>query len=158
MKRASLNHHLESLTKAGLIHELSLILDGRNHTFIIPAAKIHPEQLTEDHKDTQTLVKQLRIWTDRNLTVNNWNLLRESLNSLNISEDLVNSVEIRLFPLIGTRVSTETSFCFICRTQTAEMSCFACNNLICKVHGFQIDREDLGTITLCPNCVNKFFG
>ncbi len=158
MKRATLNHHLDSLTRAGLIHEVSLILDGRNHTFIIPAVKIFPERLIEDQKDTQTLLKQLRIWTNQNLNLNNWNILRESLNNLDIPEDILNSVEFRLFPLIGTRVSIETNYCFICRANKAQMACFACKNLICKVHSYDIDREELGTVNLCPNCVNKFFG
>ncbi|MFX1283958.1 MAG: hypothetical protein ACFFB5_09900 [Promethearchaeota archaeon] len=158
MKRASLNHHLDSLIKAGLINEVSLILDGRNHTFIIPMANIFPERIKEDKEDTQTLLKQLRIWTNRNLTLDTWNILRESLNNLDISEELLNSVEFRLFPLIGTRISTETNYCFICRANKAQMACFACKNLICKVHSYNIDREELGTISLCPNCVKKFFG
>ena len=158
MKRASLNHHLDSMMKAGLIHEVSLILDGRNHTFIIPGVKIFPERLRKDQKDTQTLLKQLRIWSGRNMTLSNWNILRESLNNLDIPEDVVNSVELRLFPLIGTRASTEANYCFVCQTNKAQMACFACKNLICKVHSYNIDREELGTISLCPNCVNKFFG
>ncbi|MFX0015944.1 MAG: hypothetical protein ACFFB2_17580 [Promethearchaeota archaeon] len=158
MKRASLNHHLDSLAKAGLIHEVSLILDGRRHNFIIPAVNLFPDQLLQKRKDTQTLLEQLRIWTDRNLTLNNWKILRESLNNLDISEELVNSIEYRLFPLVGTRVSTETNYCFICKTNKAKVSCFACKNLMCKVHCYKIDRDELGTISLCPNCVNKFFG
>ncbi|MFX0184261.1 MAG: hypothetical protein ACFE95_14355 [Candidatus Hodarchaeota archaeon] len=158
MNRASLNHHLASMIKAGLIHEVSLTLDRRKHTFLIPAVKIFPERSIEDQKDTQELVKQLRIWTDSNLTLNNWNILRESLSNLAIPEDLVTSVELRLFPTIGTRTSIDTNYCFVCHTNKAQQGCYACKNLICKVHNYKIDREELGTISLCPNCVSKFFG
>jgi DNA-binding transcriptional ArsR family regulator len=156
MKRANLNHHLESMIKAGLIHELSLILDGRKHTFLIPAVKIFPKRLVEDQKETQDLIKQLRIWTDRNLTLNNWNVLRESLR--NLPEDLVTAVELRLFPTIGTRDSIDTNYCFVCHTNKAQKVCYTCKNLVCQVHAYKIDREELGAISLCPNCVSKFFG
>ena len=158
MKRASLNHHLSSMIKAGLIHEVLLSLDGRKHTFIIPIVKIFPERLIEDQKDSQKLLDQLRIWTDQNITLSNWNTLRKSLNNLDIQEELVISIESRLFPLIGTRASTETNYCFVCRTNKAQQVCFACKNLVCNVHSYKIDREELGSINLCPNCVNKFFG
>ncbi|UCE14098.1 MAG: hypothetical protein JSV04_02705 [Candidatus Heimdallarchaeota archaeon] len=158
MKRASLNHHLTSMITAGLIHEVSLSLDGRKHTFIIPVVKIFPERLVEDQKDNQKLVDQLRIWTDRNVTLDNWNLLRKSLDNLDILEELVNSIEFRLFPLIGTRSSIEANYCFVCRTSKAQQVCYACKNLVCNVHSYKIDREELGSINLCPNCVNKFFG
>ncbi|MFX0206286.1 MAG: hypothetical protein ACFFDT_09880, partial [Candidatus Hodarchaeota archaeon] len=68
------------------------------------------------------------------------------------------SIEFRLFPLIGTRTSIETNFCFVCRSNRAQQACFACKNLMCNVHSYKIDREELGTINLCPNCVKKFFG
>lgn len=158
MKRASLNHHLESMIKAGLIHELPLLLDGRKHSFLIPAVRIFPKRLVEDKKETQDLVKQLRIWTDRNITLNNWNILRESLSNLNIPEDLVTAVELRLFPTIGTRASIDANYCFVCHTNKAHQVCYTCENLVCKVHTYKIDREELGTISLCPNCVSKFFG
>lgn len=158
MKRASLNHHLTSMIKAGLIHELSLLLDGRKHAFLIPAVKIFPERLVEDQKETRELIKQLRIWTDRNLSLNNWSILRESLSNLEIPEDLVTSVELRLFPSIGTRASIDTNYCFVCHTNKAQQACYSCKNLVCKVHTYKIDRDELGTISLCPNCVNKFFG
>lgn len=158
MKRASLNHHLSSMINAGLIHEVSLLFDGRKHTFIIPTVKIFPDRLIEAKKDTQKLLDQLRIWTDENVTLSNWNILRESLNNLDIPEELVDSIEFRLFPLIGTRASTETNYCFVCRTNKAQQVCFACKNLVCNVHSYRIDRDELGSINLCPNCVNKFFG
>jgi hypothetical protein len=158
MKRASLNHHLSSMTSAGLIHEVSLLLDGRKHTFIIPTVRIFPERLVEDQKDKQDLVDQLRIWTDRNMTLDNWSVLRKSLDNLDIPEDFVNAIELRLFPLIGTRSSTDTNYCFICRINKAQEACFACKNLVCNVHSYNIDREELGSINLCPNCVHKFFG
>ena len=158
LKRASLNHHLTFLEEAGLIHEVPLLLDGRKQTFILPTAKVFPDRLIEDHKDMQKLIDQLRIWTDRNVTLSNWSILRTSLNNLDISEDLLNSIESRLFPLIGTRASTEGNYCFVCRTNKAKQVCFTCKNLICDVHRYKIDREELGSINLCPNCVNKFFG
>jgi len=158
MKRASLNHHLSSMISAGLLHEVSLLLDGRKHTFIIPTVMIFPERLVEDQIDKQNLVDQLRIWTDRNVTLDNWTILRKSLDNLDISEDFLNSIELRLFPLIGTRSSTESNYCFICRTHKAREVCFACKNLVCNVHSYKIDREELGSINLCPNCINKFFG
>ncbi|MFX0123415.1 MAG: hypothetical protein ACFFAE_07220 [Candidatus Hodarchaeota archaeon] len=158
LKRASLNHHLASMINAGLIQEVPLLLDGRKHTFIIPTVKIFPERLIEDQKDKQKLVDQLRIWTDRNVTLDNWNILRKSLDNLDIPEELVSSIEFRLFPMVGTRVSIEANYCFACRTNKAQQACFACRNLICKVHSYEIDREELGSIILCPNCVNKFFG
>lgn len=158
MKRASLNHHLSSMISAGLIHEVSLLFDGRRHTFIIPIVMIFPDRLIEDQKEKLKLVDQLRIWTDRNVTLDNWNMLRKSLDNIDIPEDLINSIEVRLFPLIGTRSSMETSYCFVCRTNRAQQACFACKNLMCNVHGYKIDREELGSINLCPNCVKKFFG
>jgi DNA-binding transcriptional ArsR family regulator len=158
LKRASLNHHLTIMVEAGLIHEVSLLLDGRKQTFILPTAKVFPERLIEDQKDTQKLIDQLRIWTDRNVTLSNWSILRKSLNNLDIPEDLVNSIEFSLFPLIGKRASTEGNYCFVCRTNKAQQVCFTCKNLICDVHCYKIDRVELGSINLCPNCVNKFFG
>lgn len=158
MKRASLNHHLSSMITAGLIQEVSLLLDGRKHTFIIPTARIFPERFVEPQKDTQKLVDQLRIWSDRNVTLNNWNILRKSMDNLNIPEEFVNSIEYRLFPLIGTRSSIDTNYCFVCRNNKAHEVCFACKNLMCNIHSYKIEREELGNINLCPNCLNKFFG
>ncbi|UCG00301.1 MAG: winged helix-turn-helix transcriptional regulator [Candidatus Heimdallarchaeota archaeon] len=158
LKRASLNHHLSRMINAGLIQEVSLLFDGRRHTFIIPIVKIFPERLVEVQQDKQKIVDQLRIWSDRNVTLDNWNILRKSLDNLAVPEDLVESIEIRFFPLIGTRASIETNFCFVCRTNKAQQDCFACKNLVCNVHSYEIDREELGTINLCPNCVKKFFG
>jgi len=158
LKRASLNHHLTSMINAGLIQEVPLLFDSRKHTFLIPTVKIFPERLVEVQQDKQQLIDQLRIWTDRNVTLDNWNILRKSLDNLDIQEDLVESIEMRLFPLIGTRASIETNYCFVCRANKAHQPCFACKNLVCKVHSYKIDREELGAINLCPNCVKKFFG
>jgi hypothetical protein len=158
LKRASLNHHLTSMIDAGLIQEVPLLFDGRRHTFLIPLVKIFPERLVEEQQDKQQLINQLRIWTDRNVTLDNWNILRKSLDNLDIPEELVEMIELRLFPLVGTRASIDTNFCYVCRTNKAHQVCFACKNLVCKVHSYKIDREELGTINLCPNCVKKFFG
>ena len=158
MKRTSLNHHLSSMITAGLIHEVSLLLDGRKHTFLVPMVKIFPERMIEKQDDEKKLVDQLRVWSDRNVTLENWNILRKSLDSLEISDELITSIEARLSPLIGTRASIETSYCFICRTNKAKHVCFTCKNLVCNVHNYTIDREELGSIDLCPNCINKFFG
>ena len=158
LKRASLNHHLSSMINAGLIQEVPLLFDGRKHTFLIPTVKIFPERLVEAQDDTLKLLDQLRIWSDRNVTLDNWNILRKSLDDIDVSENLVESIEFRLFPLIGTRMSIETNYCFVCRTNKAQQACFACKNLVCNVHSYKIDREELGAINLCPNCVKKFFG
>lgn len=158
LKRASLNHHLSSMINAGLVQEVSLLFDGRKHTFIIPCVQIFPERLIEGQEDTQKIIDQLRAWSDRNVTLDNWNILRKSLDSLDIPEDLAEKIELRLFPLVGTRTSIDTNFCFVCRTNKAYQVCFACKNLVCKVHSYKIDREELGDIILCPNCVKKFFG
>ncbi|MFX1515416.1 MAG: hypothetical protein ACFFC6_03845 [Promethearchaeota archaeon] len=158
LKRASLNHHLTSMINAGLIQEVPLLFDGRKHTFLVPTVKIFPERLVEVQQDKQQLIDHLRIWTDRNVTLDNWNILRESLDNLDIPEALLETIEFRLFPLIGTRASIETNYCFVCRVNKAHQACFACKNLVCKLHSYKIDREELGTINLCPNCVKKFFG
>jgi len=158
LKRASLNHHLSSMINAELIHEVSLLFDGRKHTFIIPCVQIFPERLVEVQENTQKIVDQLRAWSNRNVTLDNWNILRKSLDNLDIPEDLIEKIELRLFPLVGTRASIETNFCFVCRINKAHQVCFACKNLVCKVHSYKIDREELGAINLCPNCVKKFFG
>ncbi|NHJ02705.1 MAG: transcriptional regulator [Candidatus Heimdallarchaeota archaeon] len=157
LKRASLNHHLEGMINAGLIQEVSLLLDGRTHTFIIPMVNIFPERLIEAQDGKKELVEQLRIWSDRNLNLENWNTLRKSLDTLN-SKDLINSIESLLSSLIGTRSSIDKNYCFFCRSKKAQTVCFACRNLMCNVHRFKIDREELGSINLCPNCVQKFFG
>ncbi|MFW9904432.1 MAG: hypothetical protein ACFFFH_08880 [Candidatus Thorarchaeota archaeon] len=158
LKRASLNHHLSSMTNAALIQEVSLLFDGRKHTFIIPIVQIFPERLVDVQQDKQKVLDQLRIWSDKNVTLDNWNVLRKSLDNLDVPEDLVELIEFRLFPLIGTRASIETNFCYVCRVNKAQQVCFACKNLVCAVHSYKIDREELGAINLCPNCVKKFFG
>lgn len=158
MKRASLNHHLSSMINAELIQEVSLLFDGRKHTFIIAIVQIFPERMVSVQQDKQKVLDQLRIWSDRNVTLDNWNVLRKSLDNLDVPEELVESIEFRLFPLIGTRASIDSNFCFICHTNKAQQACFACKNLVCNVHSYKIDRKELGAINLCPNCVKKFFG
>ncbi|MHA2247254.1 MAG: winged helix-turn-helix domain-containing protein [Candidatus Hodarchaeales archaeon] len=158
LKRASLNHHLNIMLKAGLVHEKTLILDGRRQSFIVPAVKLHPELFVERIEEYQKLVDQLNEWTKRNLTVDTWRMLREELDRLDIRQTLVEAVEIRLFPALGKRASTTVEYCYICRIEGAQVSCHICKNLVCKLHTQHIKRDQQETIILCPNCVEKFFG
>ena len=158
LNRASLNHHLNIMLKAGLVHERGLILDRRKQFFIIPAVTLHPEQLVEQREEYQDLVGQLDEWTRRNLTIDTWRILREGLDREDIPQQVIEAVELRLFPTLGKRAPATHEYCYICRTQGARVSCYTCKNLICKTHEHQIKREGEETIILCPNCVEKFFG
>ncbi len=158
LNRASLNHHLKIMLNAGIIFERGLILDGRKQIFITPAVVLHPDRLIEPMEEYQNFAEQLEEWTRRNLTADTWQILKEELNRHEISPNIVDIVEIRLFPSLMKRVSTTTEYCYICRTEEARSSCNTCKNLICKTHEHKIKREGEETITLCPNCVEKFFG
>ncbi|MFW9904818.1 MAG: helix-turn-helix domain-containing protein [Candidatus Thorarchaeota archaeon] len=157
LSRASLNHHLKIMLKAGLLHESGLILDGRKQFFITPAISLHPNELIERKEEYQILAEQLEEWTKRNLTLDTWIILKKELNRQNIPQIIVDVVETRLFPsLVKKKVTGE--FCYICRTEEAKNSCQICKNLICKIHEHEIKREGEETAILCPNCVEKFFG
>ncbi|MFX0124744.1 MAG: winged helix-turn-helix domain-containing protein [Candidatus Hodarchaeota archaeon] len=158
LSRASLNHHLNIMLKAGLIFESGLILDGRKQFFITPAISLHPDQLVEQREEYQQLAEQLEEWTRRNLTIDTWRILKEELNRQDVPQMIVDVVEARLFPSLVKRVPTTSEFCYICRTEEARISCQICKNLICKTHEHEIRREGEETTILCPNCVEKFFG
>ncbi|MFX0015898.1 MAG: winged helix-turn-helix domain-containing protein [Promethearchaeota archaeon] len=158
LSRASLNHHLNIMLKAGLIYERGLILDGRKQFFIIPAVTLHPKQLIQQREEYQNLVTQLDEWTKRNLTIDTWRILKNELNRQDIPKSVVTAVEIRLFPTLGKKAPTTFEYCYICRTEEARISCYTCKNLICQTHEHQIKREGEEKIILCPNCVEKFFG
>ncbi len=158
LNRASLNHHLKIMLNAGIIFERGLILDGRKQIFITPAVVLHPERLIEPMEEYLNLAEQLEEWTRRNLTTETWRILKDELNRQKISPNIVDMIEIRLFPSLMKRESTTTEYCYICRTEEARSSCNICKNLICKTHMHEIKRERDEPIILCPNCVEKFFG
>ncbi|MFX0212413.1 MAG: helix-turn-helix domain-containing protein [Candidatus Hodarchaeota archaeon] len=157
LSRASLNHHLKIMLKAGLLHENGLILDGRKQFFITPAMALHPDKLVEQKEEYQDLTEQLEEWTKRNLTFDSWTILKKELNRQNIPQTIVDVVETRLFPSLVKKAVTG-EFCYICRTEEARTSCQICKNLICKIHEHEIKRDGEETAILCPNCVEKFFG
>ena len=68
LSRASLNHHLKIMLKAGLLFENGLFLDSRKQFFISPAISLHPDQLVEQKKEHHHLSQQLDDWAKRNLT------------------------------------------------------------------------------------------
>jgi DNA-binding transcriptional ArsR family regulator len=156
LSRASLNHHLKIMLKAGLLHESGLILDGRKQFFITPAIALHPDQLVEQKKEYQDLAEQLEDWTKKNLTFDSWTILKKELNRQNIPQAIVDVIETRLFPSLVKKTTGE--LCYICRTEEARNSCQICKNFICKTHEHEIKREGEETTILCPNCVEKFFG
>ncbi|UCE15069.1 MAG: helix-turn-helix transcriptional regulator [Candidatus Heimdallarchaeota archaeon] len=157
LNRASLNHHLKIMLKAGLIYEQELILDGRRQFFIIPAVILHPDQLVEQKEEYKNLAGQLNGWSTRNITVESWRILRDEIKRQNIPQEVVDAVELRLFPTLG-RVPASKEHCYICRIEEARISCYICKNLICQTHEHQIKRDDGEEVILCPNCVEKFFG
>ncbi|MFX1283132.1 MAG: winged helix-turn-helix domain-containing protein [Promethearchaeota archaeon] len=158
LSRASLNHHLNIMIKAGLVHERGLILDGRKQFFIIPAVILHPERLVEQKKDYQNLAYQLDEWSKRNLTIDTWRILKDNLDKQNIPLVIVDVIKTRLFPSLVRKTPSTIEYCYICRTEEAQNSCQICKNLICKTHEHEIKREGEETTILCPNCVEKFFG
>lgn len=158
LKRASLNHHLEIMKNAGLIFELPLSINGIKQTFITHSALIHTDKLLEPVQNQKKLAKFLQGWRKRNLTLETWQTFRDSLHNLNILENIFQAIEERISPSLGSVGSAEKEICFICHTNIAKMPCFTCKNLICTIHAHEIDRAELGTVTLCPNCVKKFFG
>jgi len=158
LKRASLNHHLEIMKNAGLIFELPLFINGIKQTFITYSALIFADRLIEPVRDQKKLAKFLQGWRKRNLTLDTWQTFRNSLHSLEILESLFQAIEERISPSLGSAGSLEKETCFICHNNIAKMPCFTCKNLICTVHAHEIDRAELGKVTLCPNCIKKFFG
>ncbi|MFX1535580.1 MAG: winged helix-turn-helix domain-containing protein [Promethearchaeota archaeon] len=157
LKRASLNHHLSIMFKAGLVFEKNLILDGRAQSFIIPAVKLHPDRFIEHREDFQHLSDLLERWVQKNLTIRTSRELREAVHHLNLSSDILASVEARLFSILE-RKPANTGYCYICRVDGAEQFCYVCKNRLCEVHSHYIKREDQKALVLCPNCVEKFFG
>lgn len=162
LKRASLNHHLNIMLKAGLVRERALILDGRRQFFIIPAVILHVDQLVEPKEEYQLLTDLLDPWTTRNLTLDTWGTLREELYRQDIPRPIIEAVETCLFPTVGKTASASSNYCIICRSPGARVFCHTCKHPICHVHTHQIKRDEHETgdetITLCPNCVEKFFG
>lgn len=156
LSRASLNHHLKIMLKAGLLFENGLLLDGRKQFFISPAISLHPDQLVKQKKEYHDLTKQLDDWTRRNLTIDTWRILKEEL-TREVPLTIVDVMEERLFPSLVKR-TTKSEYCYICRTEEAKNSCQTCKNLICEKHEHKIKREEGDTAILCPNCVEKFFG
>ncbi|MFX1517292.1 MAG: winged helix-turn-helix domain-containing protein [Promethearchaeota archaeon] len=158
LSRASLNHHLKIMLKAGLLHETGLILDGRKQFFITPAVQLHPDRLVEQKQEHRNLAEQLKEWTQRNLTLDTWKILKEEFIREDVPQTIMDTIEARLFPSLVKRTATTSELCYICRIEEARMSCQICKNLICQTHKHEIKREDEETIVLCPNCVEKFFG
>jgi DNA-binding transcriptional ArsR family regulator len=158
LSRASLNHHLNNMLKAGLIFENGLILDGRKQFFITPAIVLHADRLVEQKEEYNNLAIQLNEWTKRNLTIETWRILKKELNRQDVPQTIVSVVETRLFPSLVKKTSTTSEFCYFCRTEEAWISCYTCKNLICKIHVHEIIRKGEETIILCPNWVEKFFG
>jgi len=157
LKRASLNHHLEIMLKAGLIYERNMNLDGRRQSFIFPAIKLRPERFFEPKKELNELEELLEIWEKRVLNADSWQILREELNRSSIGKDVIAAVEIQLFPAAGKKSST-INFCIICHAKDPHHACNVCKNLICQQHAHFIERDKEDVISLCPNCVEKFFG
>jgi DNA-binding transcriptional ArsR family regulator len=157
LSRASLNHHLRIMLKAGLVFESGLILDGRKQFFLTPAIFLHPDKFVEQREEYHNLADQLEEWTKRNLAIDSWTILKQELNRQNIPQPIIDAIETRLFPSLVKIVATG-EFCYICRTEKASTSCEICKNFICKTHEHKIKREGEETTTLCPNCVEKFFG
>lgn len=157
LKRASLNHHLESMIKAGLIYEKNMNLGGRKQSFVFPAVKLRPEKFLELKKEFHELGELLEIWENRILDADSWQILREELNRSQIEPKIIDIVEIQLFPAVGKK-STTINFCVICHDKEPQHACNVCKNLICQQHVHKIEREEEDVVTLCPNCVEKFFG
>ena len=106
LNRASLNHHLKIMLNAGIIFERGLILDGRKQIFITPAVILHPDRLVESKTEFQNLAEQLEEWTRRNLTTDTWRILKDEIIRQGISQNIVDMIEIRLFPSLMKRMST----------------------------------------------------
>ncbi|MFX1255103.1 MAG: hypothetical protein ACFFCZ_26120 [Promethearchaeota archaeon] len=157
LKRASLNHHLSIMSKADLISEKTLILDGKTQSFILPAVKLHPDLFIEHREDFQHLSDLLENWVHKNLTIRTSQELREAVHHLNLSSEILTSVEARLFSILERKPAT-SGYCHICRADGAEQFCYVCNNRLCEIHSHYIKRKDQKAVVLCPNCIKKFFG
>jgi DNA-binding transcriptional ArsR family regulator len=157
LKRASLNHHLDIMLKAGLIYEKRMNLDGRRQSFIFPAIKLRPERFLEPKKELIDLEELLEVWEKRVLNADSWQILREELNRSTIGTDVITAVESQLFPATGKK-SSIINFCVICHAKDPHHACNVCKNLICQQHTHFIERDEEDAVSLCPNCVEKFFG
>lgn len=158
LNRANLNHHLEILIKAGIVLDIELMLDARKQTYLIPLVIIQPERLVKEEKKFLILRDQMQSWIKRNITLNTWKILRDELNDLDISSEIVDSIEGRLFPNLGKRVSKTDEYCYICHLSVVLCSCYNCNNLICSNHARKIQLNNTKEVMYCLNCVEKFFG
>lgn len=158
LNRANLNHHLEILIKAGVIYELELMLEARRQVFLIPLVRIQTEKLVIQDQKFNILKSQMQSWVKRNITADSWKILRNELNTININEEITNSIETRLFPNLGKRVSKENDYCYICFSPAIYCHCASCNNLICQNHMRKIILKTNKEINFCLNCVEKFFG
>ena len=158
LNRANLNHHLEILIKAGIVFELELLLDSRRQTFLIPLMRIQTENLLLEDQTFKQLKIQINSWSKRNITVNNWKILRNDLKNMNINSEVVNSIESRLFPNLGKRVSKMTEYCYICRSSQVSCSCHNCKNIICSIHSRKIKMKNDKEVDFCLNCIEKYFG
>ena len=158
LNRANLNHHLEILIKAGVIFELELYLDSRKQVFLIPLIRIQTENLLLEDQTFKQLKVQINSWSKRNITVDNWKILRNDLEGMNLKSDIVDSIEGRLFPNLGKRVSKINESCYICRSNHASSFCFNCKNIICAFHTRKIKIKEGKEDDFCLNCIEKYFG
>lgn len=158
LNRANLNHHLDILTRAGLIFELELMLDARRQFFLIPLIRIQTQNFIINDQSFQLLQHQMVLWVKRNITLNSWKILRNELDNLDIDLEIIDFIESRLFPSFGKRASKITEFCYICRSTNVQASCYSCNNLLCPNHLRKITLKNDKEVNFCLNCVEKFFG
>ena len=158
LNRANLNHHLDILTKAGLIFGFELLLDSRRQVFLIPLVKIDTEKLIVEDQTFVILKQQLGFWVKRNITVDSWKLLRSELDTMKINSEIVCSIEGRLFPSLGKRISKIIEYCYICRSINVQTLCYNCNNQLCPNHSRKISLKNNKEVNFCLNCIEKFFG
>lgn len=156
LNRAALNHHLKYLVSSGLIIEQEMMIDGRKHIFVLPIQNISIKNLLEVRKDIQCLQNILISFQDQNLTLNNWQIIRSSLqeNPL-ISEELNTVLEVRFFQ--NFQDHGELTICWICGERKASLLCQRCQRPTCETCNHTVEQQNK-SINYCRNCIESLFG
>lgn len=152
LNRASLNHHLKSLTNAGLIEEIELLIEGRKQNFVFILKSISLTDLVKDIPDSALVSSTMAKLENKQIIFDSWSEIRHSLEPIN--SDFFESIESRLFK----HVSKIGTTCSICNNNTSISTCKSCFIPMCKNCQHVIKTEEGGVIVLCQKCIQQYFG
>ena len=159
LNRATLNHHLKYLIEANLVREQEMMIEGHKQYFIFSTVEIDPNpSFFQTRNDLDSILSVIDHWSEKNLTLGDWQDLRENLHTRIQTSPLLYALENRLFDSIQKlgSFSKKDIRCTICKSSNVEAFCYKCHNPICAECAHKINHEQIKEI-FCRNCVEQLF-